>query len=109
MKNLLYPSFLLFLCISRLAAQDTTQNVPVSQPLYVLKADDKTVEIDPTKNEQFKMETLESGWIKSIEVLSPESALGEYGARGRNGVVVVQFKSYYILSKEVHALFEEQK
>jgi hypothetical protein len=109
MKKLLYTTLLVLVCTFRVVSQDSTQNISINPPLYVLKADDKTVEIDPAKNEGFKMEMLDSDWIKSVEVLTAESALQEYGTRGQNGVVIVQFKSYYILSKEVHALFEPGK
>ena len=69
-------------------------------PLYVLKANGETVEIDSRKNEKIDMESIDLKHVKTVVCLSDlEAKL--YGDRGSNGVVLFQFKESYILSKAV--------
>jgi hypothetical protein len=110
MKSLFVFFFLLYSAAA--FAQTESQNksvttVPSPAPLYVLKADDKVAEIDPEKNKEFSVNSLKPDWIESVDVLTGDKARAEFGEKGRNGVIIIQFKSYYILSKEVHLLFEK--
>jgi hypothetical protein len=73
-------------------------------PLYILKAGDKMVELDPKKNEVIDLETIDNNWVTSIDILNAESALEVFGEKGSNGVVIVNFKKNYILVKEAHML-----
>jgi hypothetical protein len=76
------------------------------KPLYVLKAEERIAIIDPAKGEKFDIESIDPSWIKAVDVLKGENAIKEYGEKASNGVVIIYFKDYYILSKEVHAFFE---
>jgi hypothetical protein len=88
------------------APQSKKTDVAAAKPLYVLKAEEKTAIIDPAKGEKFEVESIDPSWIKFVDVLKGESAVKEYGEKASNGVVIIYFKDYYILSKEVHAFFE---
>jgi hypothetical protein len=44
----------------------------LSGPLYVLKSDDQVMEIDPEKNEEFKVDSIDLKWIRMITVLKGE-------------------------------------
>jgi hypothetical protein len=75
--------------------------LPVApSPLYVLKAGDKTVEIDAERNEALDFESLDKHYVQSIQVLQGVDAKERYGERAANGAVVILFKDSYILSKE---------
>jgi hypothetical protein len=70
------------------------------RPLYVLKAGDKTVELDAKKDEVLDLESLDTNYVQSIGILPAANAREKYGERAANGAVVILFKDSYILSKE---------
>lgn len=75
-------------------------------PLVVLKSDERTLELDPMKNEEFNFDAIETKWIKSITVLKGENARREYGERGADGVLIVQLADNYIFSKPTLIKFQ---
>lgn len=79
---------------------------PIYGPLYVLKSDDRTMELDPKKNEVFDPKSIDSKWVKMITVLNVAEAMQRYGERGANGVVVLQLVDNYIFSKAVYTKFK---
>jgi len=70
-------------------------------PLYILKSGGETLEIDPDKDERLDLESLDSRYVKSIQVFKDADATVKYGDKGTHGVVVIYFKESYILSKAV--------
>lgn len=70
------------------------------QPLFVLKLDGETLEIDPAKEEQITLASIDPKWIKSITIQGPEESLEEYGERGKNGVITIEFLEQYLITKE---------
>lgn len=87
----------------------TSINSTSPQPLFVLKASEKTLEFDPAKNEKPDLESIDSKWIETITVLKGDDAKNKYGDRGLNGVIVIVFKDLYLLSKELQTKFEAIK
>jgi hypothetical protein len=93
-------------CVAQLAcAQDNNavadfQVAPPPAPpefLLVLQADDKTVILDPETHDVPSLEsTVDSRWVQSIEMITGEEALSRYGLKGRNGVIIIQFKPNYV-------------
>ena len=93
-------------CVAQLAcAQDNSTAVdfqvsPSSAPpefLLVLQADDKTVILDPETHDMPSLESaVDSRWVQSIEMITGEEALSRYGLKGRNGVIIIQFKPNYV-------------
>ncbi|MGC3943972.1 MAG: hypothetical protein QM762_05460 [Chryseolinea sp.] len=106
-KGILLAGF--FACVAQLAcAQDNNIAVsdvlitpPPSAPpefLLVLRTDDKTVIVDPETNDMPAVESaVDTRWVQSIEMLTGEDALSRYGLKGRNGVIIIQFKPNYVL------------
>ena len=73
---------------------------PPSAPpefLLVLRTDDKTVIIDPETHDMPSVESsVDTQWVQSIEMITGEEALSRYGLKGRNGVIIIQFKPNYV-------------
>jgi|GEM_PF-1808786 len=94
-------------CVAQLAcAQDNNNAVteiavaPSSAPpefLLVLRSDDKTVIVDPELHDMPSVESaVDTRWVQSVEMITGEEALSRYGLKGRNGVIIIQFKPNYI-------------
>jgi hypothetical protein len=81
-----------------------------TNPLFILKVDDKCLEIDPTENEGITIDSIDPNTIKSIEVFKEKSkTTDQYGLKALYGVVVIYFKELDLLSKELQSKFEECK
>ena len=78
-------------------------------PFYVLKVDDKLLEFDSMKNEKLDLEIIDTNSIESISVLKANEATDKYGDKGRNGVVIITFKDFDLLSKELQIKFTDSK
>lgn len=77
---------------------------------YVLNADDKTVEIDNIIGAYDKdIADIDANQIESISVIKDQSAISKYGEDAKNGVIVINFKSYQSLSSGSKQLFEKFK
>ena len=76
---------------------------PVYSVLYILKNTERTVELGPRKNETLDLESLDSRWVKTIKIIKAPEAKETYGEKGAQGVVIIELKDEYILSKEVLA------
>ena len=95
-----------FGCVAQLAwAQDNigVSDYLVTPPpappefLLVLQADNKTVILDPETHDMPALESaVDSRWVQSIEMITGEEALSRYGSKGRNGVIIIQFKPNYV-------------
>lgn len=81
----------------------------IRTPLYVLKIDDQTLELDRDHHETLDFESFDTKWIKSIRVIKGEEAKNTYGDKGLSGVVVIEFKESYILPKDLRAKFKQIK
>ncbi|HTE30218.1 MAG TPA: hypothetical protein VK666_07580 [Chryseolinea sp.] len=64
-------------------------------PLFILHVDGETIEVDPAVNPD--MESFDPQWIRSIEIITGTDATLNYGEKGRNGVIIIDFKENYIL------------
>ena len=94
-------------CAAQLAcAQDGSSSdflvtPPPSSPLeflLVLRTDDKTVILDPETQDMTSFESaVDTKWVQSIEMITGEEAYSKYGSKGKNGVIVIQFKPNYVL------------
>jgi hypothetical protein len=77
------------------AAVRVTSQPP--NPLLVLHADNKTIVLDPEVHDMPAFESrVDARWVQSIEMLSGDEAYSRYGNRGRNGVIIIEFKPNYI-------------
>jgi hypothetical protein len=95
-----------FACVAQLACaqnniavSDFQVTPPPAPPefLLVLQADDKTVILDPETHDVPAFESVvDSRWVQSIEMITGEEALSRYGLKGRNGVIIIQFKPNYV-------------
>ncbi|MEJ7645145.1 MAG: hypothetical protein WKF87_11160 [Chryseolinea sp.] len=79
------------------SASSTTVNPQIPSPLLVLMVAGETIELDPDVNEVPDVESLDPNWMNSIEFLDAADATLQYGNKGRNGVIIIQFKENYIL------------
>jgi len=74
---------------------------PPSTPLeflLVLRTDDRTVILDPETQDMASYESaVDTKWVQSIEMITGDEAYSKYGSKGKNGVIVIQFKSNYVL------------
>jgi hypothetical protein len=66
-------------------------------PLFILHVDGETIELDPAINPD--IESFDPQWIRSIEIITGTDATLIYGEKGRNGVMIIDFKKNYILPK----------
>jgi hypothetical protein len=95
-----------FACVAQMAcAQDNNaatelQVPPPSAPpefLLVLRTADKTVIVDPETNDMPSVESaVDASWVQSVEMITGDEALSRYGLKGRNGVIIIQFKPNYV-------------
>lgn len=96
-----------FACIAQFACgQDNSavNDIPSTPPsappefLLVLRADNKTVIVDPETHDMPSVESsVDTQWVQSVEMITGEEALSRYGLKGRNGVIIIQFKPNYVL------------
>ncbi len=78
-------------------------------PLFVLKAGNKYGEVDNVKDYSFDVRSINPDWIKEIQVLKDIASKSQYGDRGANCVVIISFKDFNILSKELQSRFTTTK
>jgi hypothetical protein len=86
------------------AQQDATPLLAPPEPpapLLILHVDGETIELDPDKREVPDLESLDPKAMTSIQVLSGSDATLHYGNKGRNGVIIIEFKPYYILPPQL--------
>jgi hypothetical protein len=76
---------------------------PIYSVLYIFKNTEKTVALDPRKNEKLDLESLDSRWVKTIQTIKAPEAKKIYGEKGAQGVVIIELKDEYTLSKEALA------
>lgn len=79
---------------------DFQASMPSEPPefLLVLKVDNKTLIVDPETHDMPAFESaVDARYVQSIEMLTGEDALNRFGLKGRNGVIIIQFKPNYIL------------
>lgn len=77
------------------------------QPYYVLKADDKSIGIISTEDNKFELSSIEAELISRMEVIKGKNATDQYGVLGANGVIVITFKNYATLPKELKDRFRD--
>jgi TonB-dependent SusC/RagA subfamily outer membrane receptor len=61
------------------------------KPLYYVHAGHKSCILDPSR-----MNDISPDWIEKIEVLKGANATAIYGAKGANGVILIEIKKAYI-------------
>ncbi len=70
----------------------------VPSPLLILHVDGKVIEVDPDKTDVPEFESLvDARWVSSVEMVTGSEATMMYGDKGRNGVLIINFKENYIL------------
>jgi hypothetical protein len=74
---------------------------------FVMKVDDRSLEFDPRGNEKFDFASLDPNTIQSISILKGEEAKNNYGNRAQHGVVIVTFKDFDMISKELQKKFTD--
>lgn len=79
------------------------------QPYFVLKVDDRTLEIGRGLLSNVKLEDINAEWISSVEVWKDQQAIDLYGLKALDGVVIISFKDFNILSKELQDMFNKTK
>ncbi len=62
----------------------------INVPLYVVSSGKKSCEIAPSRMDDFN-----PAWIEKLEVLTNAKATALYGAKGANGVILIQIKKEY--------------
>jgi hypothetical protein len=93
-------------CLAQLACAQGNNAVtelqvpPPSAPpefLLVLRTGDKTVIVDPETNDMPSVESsVDASWVQSVEMITGDEALSRFGLKGRNGVIIIQFKPNYV-------------
>ncbi|MEO8475312.1 MAG: hypothetical protein ABI477_24125 [Chryseolinea sp.] len=66
-------------------------------PLFIINIDGKTLEIDPDVNKIPVDDLLDQNAINSIQIISGDEGEMRYGHKGRNGVIIVNYKEFSIL------------
>jgi hypothetical protein len=95
--------------------KDVTLNKPgkpivtVTQPCMVLKVDDKTLKVDKGPFAKITLNEINPNWISSINVRKDHQAIEEFGEEAKGGVIVITFKDFNTLSKELQDAFNEIK
>jgi hypothetical protein len=74
---------------------------------FVMKVGDRSVEFDPRENEKFDLAPLDPNTIQSISILKGEEAKNKYGDRAQHGVVIITFKDFNMISKELQKKFTD--
>lgn len=77
---------------------ETLLNEP--KPLLILKIDDVVTILYPDLYEAPRLNSINSEWIKSIELIGPEESVRLYGEEGRDGAIVLEFKEGLLLARE---------
>ena len=90
-----------------LAQAEVTQKTP--RVLFVLKAGEKSVEIDNRLGNKIKMDDIAVESISSMEVVKDQPAIDQYGDKGKGGVIVIRFKDYESLDEKTQKLFQEKE
>lgn len=82
-------------------ASDNSQTLSAEpQPLLVLKMGDEVTVLYPELYEAPGLNSIDSKWIKSIELIGPEESVRLYGKEGRDGAIVLEFKEDLLLARE---------
>jgi len=82
-------------------------NSTQDSPFYILKVDNKSLEFDSNKNQKFDLKTVDQNSIESVSVLKGSDATDKYGDKGQNGVIVITFRDFKLLSKELQLKFND--
>ena len=91
-------------CFSQEAVQSSSKKI---KALFVLKAENKSVQIDNRLGNRIEMDSLFSNDnISSMEVLKDISAVEKYGEAGKEGVIILYLKDYASLPNKTKKLFD---
>lgn len=113
LKSLLVAAFAL--CSYAGFAQNTSTDpgilpLTTAEPpemLLIVHVDGKEIEFDAEQKEKLEMESLNPEWITSIQVLSGSEATLHYGPKGRDGVIIIELKDYYLLPPRLQKIVED--
>jgi len=73
---------------------------PEPQPLLILKVDDEVTILYPDQYETPELNSINSDWIKSIELIVPDESRKLYGDTAKDGAIVLEFKEGIVFAKE---------
>lgn len=96
-------AFSIQLCLaqeSAYASKDPETLLEEPKPLLVLKFDDVVTVLYPDLYEEPKLSSINSDWLKSIELIGPDESVRLYGEEGRDGAIVLEFKEGLAFAKE---------
>ncbi|MDV3308257.1 MAG: hypothetical protein LOY03_05495 [Cyclobacteriaceae bacterium] len=85
---------------STYASENSQTLVNEPSPLLVLKIGDEITVLYPDLYETPRLNSIDSEWIKSIELIGPEESVRLYGKDGRDGAIVLEFKEGLVLARE---------
>lgn len=91
------------LCIAQTSpyVSSSSESIPPEpQPLLVLKIDNEVTVLYPDQYEAPELNSINSDWLKSIEMIGPDESKKLYGDHGRDGAIVLEFKEGILLAKE---------
>ncbi len=72
---------------------------------YVLKVDGKSLDIGTGQLGKVKLSEINNEWVSAIEIIKGEKAIEKYGESRKDGVVIIKFKDFNDLPKELQTLF----
>jgi hypothetical protein len=110
-----HVTFLFVVCLAfQGMAQEKFTNVlqadNTRNPLFILKVDNQCLEINSSEGKEIAIDSIDPNTIKLIEVFKEKSkTTDQYGLKAQFGVVVIYFKEFDLLSKELQSKFEECK
>ncbi|MBL7859578.1 MAG: hypothetical protein JNJ65_00355 [Cyclobacteriaceae bacterium] len=115
-KPLIFAAALTFtyaLCAGQTEpAAKVPEQLPITSgqaPYYLLKAGDNSLELDPNADAKFDWNLVDPNTIESIQVFKGDEAKACVGAKGQHGVVIITFKDFHFLSKELQTKFTDSK
>lgn len=96
-------------CFSQAQDQEAQDHIKEKRVLFILKADEKTVQINNWLGNRIDMDSLDVNSIRSVEVLKDKFAVEKYGEEGKYGVVILRFIDYASLSNKTKKLFDQHQ
>ena len=82
---------------------------PAKSAIYVLKVDNKSLVLMPGQNEDITLKSFDADWIQSISIQKGKNMIDIYGKDARNGVVIITFRDFKIIPRELQDKFRESE
>lgn len=85
---------------SAYASEDSKTLSSEPNPLLVFKIGDEVTVLYPDLYETPRLNSIDSNWLKSIELVGPEESVRLYGHAGRDGAIILEFREDILLARE---------